>query len=528
MRRTVPLRNGARRRGAGRIAGAVLAAGLMGAAAPVPVAHAEPAYGGYSAEAMATPLKIELYEPTIPVPATPQAELELAYTKVEAASGPTGQGIASWVWPGDPVGQGCKTFIETLKLGFTGLCKDGYPVQVNSETPGGPEKDSDEPVHGSQMRTSAGPEGISATVGWSPDCDVNDDRKSRAPGAPNPGSPIPSTQRTAAEEEPSGTCPNVPAELAALVDVDKMVSHSRTETVGDTVKTVATSKLSNVALIGGLITADSITVTSTTTADGAKPTANGVSKVVGLELAGEPLTFGRDGVQLADQRQKIPGLPAEAEKALAQLGIELRLPKPQRSAAGDTSTASFEGLQVVIDTKPLRSQLDVIPFDDILGQVPDTPEELEDVRKAIGAVTLLAPKFVITAGNATAETSTVPKMEFDLPTVDPGSLNGAGAPPTSGTPAGATSGVAAGSAGAPPAALAGDAGAAGEVGALAARPMSAGLPPLASIPGALMVGGFAIAAGIGWWLQKIGGLVLGGAAACSHGLESGVPNLRKA
>jgi hypothetical protein len=75
------------------------------------------------------------------------------------------------------------------------------------------------------------------------------------------------------------------------------------------------------------------------------------------------------------------------------------------------------------------------------------------------------------------------------------------------------------------AAAAGDA---GDLGALAAEPMSSGLPPLASIPGALLVGGLVLAAGVGWWLQKIGGLVLGGAGSCSHGLETGVPDLRRA
>jgi hypothetical protein len=58
--------------------------------------------------------------------------------------------------------------------------------------------------------------------------------------------------------------------------------------------------------------------------------------------------------------------------------------------------------------------------------------------------------------------------------------------------------------------------------------MSSGLPPLASIPGKLMWGGFVLAAGLGWWLQKLGGLVLGGAGSCTHGLETGVPDLRRA
>ncbi|HSE69517.1 MAG TPA: choice-of-anchor P family protein, partial [Nocardioidaceae bacterium] len=466
----------------GRIAGAFLAAGLIGAAAPVPAASAAPAYGGYSTEATATPLKIEVYEPTIPIPAEPQAEAEFAYTKVEAASGPTGDGLASWLWPGDPVGQGCKTFVETLGLGATGLCKDGYPVQVNSQTPGEPSSESDEKFPGSVMRTSAGPEEVSATAGWSPDCDVMDDRK--APGLP--GAPGGST---AADDQPQGC---IPAELAAMVDVDGMTSDSRTETAGDTVKSVATSKLTGVSLIGGLITADSITVTSTTTADGKQPTAGGVSKVVGLKLAGKPLTFGRDGVQLADQSQKLPGMPDQAKQALAQLGVQLALPSPERSASGDNANSGFEGLQVVIDTRPLRSQLDDIPFDDILGLIPDQAEEL---RKLLGAATQLAPKFVITAGNAAAEASTVPKLDLSLPSVDPGSLNGAAVPPSSGSTTGGSSGVTPGSAGAPAAALGGDAGAApsGDAGALAAKPMSSSLPPLASIPGALLVGGFVIA-----------------------------------
>jgi hypothetical protein len=520
-----------------RIVMACVAAGLAGTAAPVPLAHAEPAFGGYSTEAKATPLKIEVYEPTLPIPATPQAELDFAYTKVEAASGPTGHGVASWLWPGDPVGEGCKTFVEQLKLGDTGLCKDGYPVQVNSETPGEPSKQSDEPFPGSLMRTSADREGVRSTVGWSNNCDVSEPKKEEGgdePDLPLPegsddplgslGAAITGKDRTAgADEEPKDEC-RMPQQLAPLVDADGMVSDSRTETVGNTVKAIATSKISNLSLISGLITADSIKVTTTTTANGKRPTASGVTRVVGLELAGTPITVGRDGVQLADQKSKIPGMPDGPEQELAKLGISISLPKPEQSAKGDASEASFGGLQIVIDTRPLRSNLDGIPFDEITKQIPD-----DDLKAVVGAAAHLAPKFVITAGNATAESQTVPKIDFDLPTVDPGSLNGAATPPSSGTTSGTSGGVAAG--GAAPAldagaATAGDA--AGDVGALAAEPMSAGLPPLASIPGALMVGGLLMATGIGWWLQKIGGLVLGGAGACSHGLETGVPDLRRA
>jgi hypothetical protein len=119
-------------------------------------------------------------------------------------------------------------------------------------------------------------------------------------------------------------------------------------------------------------------------------------------------------------------------------------------------------------------------------------------------------------------------LDLDLPTVDPGDLNGAGAPPTSGTTGGTSTAAPSGVGAEPLAGEAAAAGDAGDLGALAAQPMSSGLPPLASIPGALLVGGLLLAAGVGWWLQKIGGLVLGGAGACTHGLETGVPDLRRA
>ena len=99
-----------------RIAAAALAAGLAGAALPLAPAQAEQSFGGFVTQAAATPLKIEVYEPTIPIPAEPQAELSLAYTKTESLTGPSTDGRASWVWPGDSVGEGFKTFVEQLGL----------------------------------------------------------------------------------------------------------------------------------------------------------------------------------------------------------------------------------------------------------------------------------------------------------------------------------------------------------------------------------------------------------------------------
>ncbi len=175
---------------------AVLAAGLVGAALPAAPAQAsvvpaKPGFGGFSASSTATPLKLEIYEPTIPVPASPQAELSFAYTKTASSTGPSAHGRASWLWPGDPVGEGWKTFVEQLGLPSQ-LGDGGYRVQVNSETPGGPESESQEPLPGTVMRTSSSPEMTVAKAGYSPDGDVSDQdpQGGGTPGVPGaPGVP---------------------------------------------------------------------------------------------------------------------------------------------------------------------------------------------------------------------------------------------------------------------------------------------------------------------------------------------------
>ena len=56
---------------------------------------------------------------------------------------------------------------------------------------------------------------------------------------------------------------------------------------------------------------------------------------------------------------------------------------------------------------------------------------------------------------------------------------------------------------------------------------SSGLPPLFSIPGLLLFAGLGGALLAGSYVRRIGALVLGAGGACPHGLESGLPDLRK-
>lgn len=531
---------------------------------------AKPAFSGYSSTAWAAPVKIEIYEPTIPIPATPQLEVELAYTKVEADSG-SSSARASWLWPGDPVGEGMKTFVEQLGLPPQ-LGENGYPVQVNASQPSGEAEQVDEPFPGTVMRAKAGETTI-AQAGFSPDGQVQDGSGQGGgkdgdgggtpglPGLPGlPGMPeLPGLSSltggssgsggaglleqfgqaitggaggagiTAAEgDDPapdptSPGAPGLPPELAALVDFEGYTSTSKNVASGDTVVTTARSALGDVSLLGGTIVLNGVVVTSTSSSDGAKGVAGGKAMLGGLTIAGQEFSFGPDGFEAAGQHTDIPGLPDDPAKALEQLGIRIELPKPVRTTKGDQATSDMAGLRVDIDTSVLRKQLDVLPLDDLIDALPSDPPELKSTLQTILG---LAPRVVVTLGNASTELDTVQGLDLptgEIPDNDPDDSGAAGGPDAGGSgsvpTADSPSAVDPGSVGDAPSAD-GDLGDAALAGS--------GLPPLYSIPGAILVASIALAAVGGTWLRKMGAIALGGSGSCTHGLDSGLPDLRKA
>ena len=146
---------------AAAVVGAMLPLGVAPAQAPRrsparTAARPKPASPATRPTAAGSPVKIEIYEPTIPIPAIPQAELSIGYTAIVADSS-SARARASYLWPGGPVGEGFKTIIENLGLPpelAEPIGKQGYPIQVNAVYPGGPESETDEPFPGSIQRAS--------------------------------------------------------------------------------------------------------------------------------------------------------------------------------------------------------------------------------------------------------------------------------------------------------------------------------------------------------------------------------------
>lgn len=534
-----------------RAALVTMAAGLVAMTLPAsqatastaPAASADGAtLGGFAARSIATPIRVEVWEPVIPIPAEPQAELNVAYTKSISTSGPSGKGRASWLWPGDPVGEGFTTFVQQLHLPPQ-LGERGYPVQVNSEYPSDNESTSDEPLPGMVMRTSADAATTVAKAGFSTtgDLEDGDEKKQKKdgsggeeppgppglpglPGAPQlPGLPAGAVE---ADEDPP---PNPLGALSAVVSADAVNGVSRTTYGTDTVVSSAVTRIQGLDVLDGVITADTVRVLSRTTSTLTSSTNENDVTVEGLAIGGVPFGITDEGVVVSDSKQEIPGLPDDAAAALAELGVSFTLPTATKSAQGGTGSQEVRGLQIAIDFSALRSRFDSGPVDGIIAQLPD---DLGDLKAALGAVTKGQPNIVIVLGEALTEAATVPPIDYDVPeddpTTDPPPAGGSGTGSTGTSGAGGTgSSTSTGSTDSVPTdegTIAGPV----ESTEVAVQPTASGLPPLGSVPGALLVGGLVLAAALGWWIQRIGGLVLGGTASCAHGLASGVPDLRKA
>ena len=192
---------------------------------------------------------------------------------------------------------------------------------------------------------------------------------------------------------------------------------------------------------------------------------------------------------------------------------------------------------VEVDSKILAPALQQIPLSTILDALP-FPEEAAPLKSALGALNQLSPRFVLNLGTASATVETV--QGIVLPTIpttdptDPSGGEGEGTPGGGGTGGGSPDlgGGTSGSGTSPSAAAPGGTAAGADAGAPSALPpnglVGAGLPKLFSIPTMLLLGALAGAAVAGSYLRRLGAAALGGGASCAHGLDSGLPDLRKA
>lgn len=575
------LSRGPRRRPRRALASAGVVA-LLGASLPL-AASGGPAYAedtpgagfsGFSSSTIAVPIKLEIFEPTIPVPASPQAELNFGYAKVLADS-TSSRGRATYLWPGDAVGEGLKTIIEQLGLPpeiSTPLASQGYPFQVNSGYPSGEEAQSQEPLPGSVMRTKATQYKTFAKNGFSSDCDVQnplDDSQYGTGGTGGTGgtasgkddaapagglggllsgligglgglgqksTPQGASAAVAADDGTDpGTDDNaaacqVPSQLAALIDMGGYVSNTTVTSstgVGAQVQASARAALGDISLLGGLITLSGVTATAVATGDGSKPVASGEAAYGQMTVAGVKFRLGPDGAEAAGSVQSVPGL-GPVNSILKTLGITVETPGRVDTRDGGELTTTTEAVRITIDTVVLRPVLQALPLKQILEPISNAlPAEAGPLKSLLLSIPDLAPKIVLHLGYATSTIQTVEGLA--PPPIDPGDGDNEGGPTDSGGGIDDTGGP--GTTGVPGGGdIPGDTGVPGDTSGgdlTGAGPAAQGLPPLFSIPGALLFGAVLGAAVVGSYFRRLGLAALGGGAPCTHGLEAGLPDLRK-
>lgn len=518
-----------------RVAVGVLALGLViasGAAALGPAEALAPAqaYGGFGTASTASPLKIEVFEPAIPIPTEPQFELDFSYTRVLADTGPASTARASAMWPGPAIGEGLKTFGDQMGLPPQ-LTENGYPVQVNSGYPSETTQAASEQFPGMVQRVNAGEKRTVAKAGYTGSGDLAENDPD---GTTTPGDPLDALSsgdlsalgniltgtKTGNNENPVQTNPM--GALSLLIDFDGMtsVSSSKYED-GDTVVATATSRIGELRLLTGLIKLTGIDVVTkvTSSLDGVK-TSQTVD-VGGMTIAGQKFSYGPEGFTAAGSTTPVPGLPAQGADLLKMLGISIEVPKPEITKDGSSGKVEAEAVRITLDTKPLRSKLPSLPLDSLVSELPDL-QQGNVLKGMLISLNTFSPRLVLHLGWASASATTVAGFGLDGET--PPAVSTPGDTGSTGTTGGAAPGADVGARGeVPPAAT---------TAPITTTPVeemsSSGLPSLGSIPGMLMLLGLLLAGGAGWYLRRAGGLLFGAGGTCLHGLKAGIPDLRKA
>lgn len=524
-----------------RVVASTLTLGMLAglSAATLSPAHAVD-YGGFSTMATASPVKLEIFEPAIPIPTNPQLEFDLSYTRVLGDSGPTTTARASALWPGPGIGEGLKTFGEQLGLPAF-LTGGGYPVQANAQYPGDTTSQAQEFFPGMVGRVDASGKRTQARVGYT-GSDIADGNAgdTKAP-ASNPLSGLLSGDlgaltglltgtKSGSADKPVGSSALL-GPLSTLVDFDGMTSVSSTDYDGGTAVATSTSRIGEVRLLLGLVTLTGVNVVtkSTSSLDGGAKTSQTVD-IGGMTIAGQKFAYGPSGFTAAGSTTPIPNLGKTVGGLLTKLGITIETPDPVIKKDGLTSSVDAEAVRITIDLKPLRSLIPQLPLDQLVGALPDLPGQAAILKGLLLSLNTIAPKLVLHLGQSQSSATTVPAIDMSGDGGNTDSPNTIAVTGT-GTPGGLPGGS-------DPSAVAPST---GEIPPAASGPQApvvspninnaahvAGLPPLGSVPMWLLLAGLLLAAGAGWYLRNAGALLFGGAAACSHGLKAGIPDLRKA
>jgi hypothetical protein len=479
-------------------------------------ASGDTSLGGYNGVAQAEPIHIEIYDPVIPLPSDPQVDVGIAYTKASTDTGPVSRATASYLWPGDVLGDGFSQLVGG---------DVSYPVQVNSKYPpsqDAPAQKTAQLTDGNGMTTSSNDTTTRATVTGlgiaGPDTNL----------LSNIGKGLPELLGGKQSAKPTPDIPiPVSKALASIATIENVKSQSTTSLTGKTFTSSAHAVASNIELLSGLISVQGVDMSAQTVSDGKKATNTGHATVGGISIAKQTISLDDKGLNIAGTTVKLPALPAVLADALDAIGISVKSVQTTHHVDGASGDFTAKGLIITVNTKPLKSALSA-PFGVLADIVKMLPSQLSD---QLGPLLNIAPKIVITIGDVRTSASAAEAYVGGPITTPGGGTTGGGSGAGGGTGSlgggtgtgGGTGGLGGGTGGTTPTT------GTGAVGPSTTPVQATGyeLPGLGAIPRMLILGALVLAAAIGWVLRAAGGFILGGARNCAFGLSTGVPDLRK-
>ena len=377
--------------------------------------------GGFSTSAEAAPSGVEFFAQFIPIPVDPgepQFEITQSFSVTDLDVGPTGRAAASSVWPGAGVGDGFGAVCE---------CDQTYPIKAQANYPGETtQQDASVPGQGGGMTAFAEGLDVVATA------DTSDN-------------PAPE-----------------------LMTFGSVASRSESHVFDGEVVSTAYASVGDVSLLGGLVTIDSVVTDLAARSDTEVATTGGATAVTGLTILGTGYTIDQDGLRAVEEEpddddgdgdggttpggllgdvtdvlpdavsvlQSLVGSEALREEA----GISVQLVEHVEDINGANGSRVAEGLRVIIETAPLRSVLDIVPFADIVGGVPDP-----DLQAQLFFLLGLRPRidFVIAAGRVRAAANapfvfTPPPLPPPAPPPAPAPTATAAPPPSTSPPSSPT------------------------------------------------------------------------------------------
>ena len=328
--------------------------------------------GGYRLRSEATPLGMLLWEPLLPFPVDPgdpHMVMHSAYSRTTFNTGPTGRALASALWPGDVFGDSLEQVVEG----------QDYPLMANARVPQGPEEQELELAPGMRMHTTAGPTAVEAR----------------------------------------STTTDLPSDA---VGVGTYESTSRSFLEDGMAVTTAHSAVSDVQMLEGLVSIDSIVTDLEARGDGATSATSGSTSVSGLTIAGFGFVLDEDGLrpETGEENEESP-LPFDPDQRTAdeireELGIELELLPHEEELDGGEAVRSAGGVRVSIDIEVLRSAY----LDEVLGplvdQLPDDlrhPPVPDEMPFNPIDVLFLEPRVDVILARGVVEANTVEQLDFD-------------------------------------------------------------------------------------------------------------------